>query len=339
MPLRFPERTGSGQSDRFSVASHTIAFGLEGDDQFDVVFNNGFAVGAGGPGNDTYIARNNSALTIFDTGGEDTFVANGIGLNRTSSFAATLDNGRHLVAWDNVSGQTVYVLDWEKSGNEIERIELADTTLSFNQLQSMLTTLPGFQGDMTFREFAAENPSNDAISEAIDFYEGREQELLGNSDTGGAIPDIQGRVFVEEGGAVTASERLEVFGRSGGNEAVSIAQGVRGVELDANMERIDLPSALDEYAFEVTNLGLQAFTDDTPVVTMPSANQDIQVRFADGSATLRQTGATTFEIVGDGLGETIDGDRSTPNLLLGGDTSAAVSAVGTSADTNALDVA
>lgn len=161
------------------------------------------------------------------------------------------------------------------------------------------------------------------------------------NDVPSDLPAIAGDLFVRANQTVSVANRLEVFGRSGGNEAIEIAQAVRGVELDANLERIDLSNALADYTFQVTDLGLQAFANDgMPVITMPSANQAVEIRFQDGSASLTQTGASTFDVVGIGAGDTIDGNRRTPDLSLDEGTSAtALSTVAPSADVAALEAA
>lgn len=334
MPLRFIERVGGAGPDSFTVANPGIAFGLRGDDRFDVARQADLSMAMGGPGNDTYTARDNGALTVFDTGGDDTIEASGIGLTRASSFAATLQDGQHVVAADNQSGQVVYLMNWREPAFEIETIELADTTLSIGEAQTVLPTLPGFRGDMDWQDFEGTALTNDAVNEALQFYENREQELLGT--TGGDTPDggmtaVQGRTFISEGGSVTVSERVEVFGRAGGDEAVSIERGVRGAELDANIEQIEVPQSLDAYTFQVTVDGLEVTTNGNAVFTAPSVNQDVTLSFADGDATLSQTGAAQFELTGPRGAAPIGDTPTSPDLDL-----EAVNALGLSPHDDAI---
>jgi hypothetical protein len=154
------------------------------------------------------------------------------------------------------------------------------------------------------------NPTASEVDNAIQRNLTREQELLsaddepedGNGtdrrDDAGIPeqPDIQGSLFIQEDGTVNVSNPLEIFGRSGGEETVLIEPDVGNVELDANVERVDLPSSFASYSFEVTDAGLRIAVNGDKVFSLPSANQEMELRFADGSATLRQTGAATFEL-------------------------------------------
>jgi hypothetical protein len=103
-------------------------------------------------------------------------------------------------------------------------------------------------------------------------------------------------LFIREDGAVNVSNPLEIFGRSGGEETVLIEPDVGNVALDANVERVDLASPFANYSFEVTDAGVRIAVNGGKVFSLPSANQEMVLRFADGSATLRQTAAATFEL-------------------------------------------
>jgi VWFA-related protein len=90
-----------------------------------------------------------------------------------------------------------------------------------------------------------------------------------------------------------------LFGNSG-NVTVKIASGVTGVKTDANFQRIEVGGYLADYKFVViagTGIQLQN-TNGTAVLTIPSLNQDATLAFADGSASLVQTGSAAFALGG-----------------------------------------
>jgi len=147
------------------------------------------------------------------------------------------------------------------------------------------------------------------------------------ADAGDPAP--AGRVFLAEGGGFTLANPAEVFGRSGGAEALTLTAGAHGVELDANLERLDLPHALDSLRFGVDAGGLTITGEPGKLVTLPSLNQPMELRLAEGSASLEQTGAQTFTLTGGDDGTaTIDGAPETPDIALGDDTADTVTLTG-----------
>lgn len=110
------------------------------------------------------------------------------------------------------------------------------------------------------------------------------------------------RVFLGSGDSFTAaSNNLSITGASGaGSETVLINTGITGTTLDANVERVDVAGNLSDYKFVfISGTGFQIQTTAGTVVgTIPSLNQNTTVAFADGSATLSQTGASTFTLGG-----------------------------------------
>ena len=97
-----------------------------------------------------------------------------------------------------------------------------------------------------------------------------------------------------------SNNNVWVYGATGGNEAVEISSNVLGVQLDANIERINLAGNLSTYKFVfVAGTGTQIQTSTGSVVaTIPSLNQTTTVAFADGSAALQQTGSSAFTLGG-----------------------------------------
>ncbi len=105
-------------------------------------------------------------------------------------------------------------------------------------------------------------------------------------------------VFLHAGATMHLAEAVQVYGRSGGPEAVVLHPETRGVVADANLERLDIDRHLDAIAFDVTADGFVIEADDAPMVTFPSLNQGLELRLAGGNATLSQTGAQRFELAG-----------------------------------------
>jgi hypothetical protein len=85
-----------------------------------------------------------------------------------------------------------------------------------------------------------------------------------------------------------------------GNVTIKIASGVTGVRTDANIGRIELPGNLADYKFIViAGTGILVLdAHGSIVVIIPSLNQDTTLAFADGSASLVQTGGAAFALGG-----------------------------------------
>jgi len=144
----FAERVGSTGNDTFRLGSHQIFYGLDGADTMSAYSGSGYTFMVGGKGNDTYIAANNTAITIFDSGGQDTVVATGLGINYSSTYVGTIE-GKHLIAADVVSGQQIVVANWLVPENRIETIKLGTGTYTFTDLANYIPTAPNFLGDLS----------------------------------------------------------------------------------------------------------------------------------------------------------------------------------------------
>jgi hypothetical protein len=81
---------------------------------------------------------------------------------------------------------------------------------------------------------------------------------------------------------------------------VVLAEGAREVTANAELETVALPTALGALTFGVGAQGLAIADATGPLLTLPSLNGDLSLAFADGTATLRQTGAETYELTGAG---------------------------------------
>lgn len=103
-------------------------------------------------------------------------------------------------------------------------------------------------------------------------------------------------VFLAANATFTAADNgLKIVGKNAGNEVLRIANGVTGVETDANIERVELAGAIADYKFAIlADKGLVITNAAGGVIaTIPSLNQNATVAFSDGSAALVQTGKTT----------------------------------------------
>ncbi len=147
-------------------------------------------------------------------------------------------------------------------------------------------------------------------------------DAAGASDTAtvtAVVAEPPPNVFLSQDGGLRVLERVDAFGRTGGNERLYLGSDVTGASLDANIERLDIDRALGDLTFEVTGSGLAISAGETRVAEIPSLNQPLNVRFADGDATLAQTGATEFTLSGRVTGTTTIGPESTGgNVELGG---------------------
>lgn len=171
----------------------------------------------------------------------------------------------------------------------------------------------------------------DGTAQILDANGGGADVMLGDAESRSAAAvssDGQrtGTIFLEADGGITVHEPVRVFGRSEGGEHVALADQADGVRLDANVDDLTLPQPLDALTFGVGATGLEIADDGArPLVTAPSLNGPMAVQFADGSATLTQTGPATFEIAGATTGAVpIDGAPQPVDLDLGNSAAQAV---------------
>jgi hypothetical protein len=152
------------------------------------------------------------------------------------------------------------------------------------------------------------------------------------------VPGPAASVFMNPGATVTVFEPVRIFGRASDHEAVILAEGASDVAMDANVERLDVPRDIAALDFTVTGDGLEIAAGATVLATLPSLNQPAELRFADGDATLAQTGAQTFVLTGDDGGTaTIDTDGLTGDITLGDADAERVDPVGMAGASEALE--
>jgi hypothetical protein len=124
------------------------------------------------------------------------------------------------------------------------------------------------------------------------------------------------KTFINGNSTLTVSDDdTKVTGASDFFQTVIIARNAKNVETDANIERINLFDKLADYKFvSVPGVGIQIQNADNVVIaTIPSMNQSMTIAFADGSASLVQTGASTFTLGGQNVLTVAELINITPN--------------------------
>jgi hypothetical protein len=165
-PSYLKETLGTSASNNLSGSSadgiYDALYGLAGN---DTLTGAGYAfttVLVGGSGADTYKAESNAGIAILENGNSqgDIIIAKGIGIDNNNSYVLEI-NGRHLLFGDSDSGQLVMIADWQKSENQVEKIELQDTTLDYNYVASNFRNFPNYLGNFTYEQL--ENLSDDSL--------------------------------------------------------------------------------------------------------------------------------------------------------------------------------
>lgn len=95
---------------------------------------------------------------------------------------------------------------------------------------------------------------------------------------------------------LTSNEDDVIRGRQDGSEVILIQDGVAGIETNAEIERADLPVGLNALNFQVSRNGLEISNNSETIITIPSLNQDLDLRLEEGNVTLSQTGAQEFTL-------------------------------------------
>jgi len=112
------------------------------------------------------------------------------------------------------------------------------------------------------------------------------------------IGTTKAKVFMGANDMFTVSDSGATLIGSLGINTAKIVSGVTGVKTDANFSRIELGGNLADYKLGVIpGTGLQIQTAaGVAVDTIVSLNTDVTLAFANGSATLSQTGITAFTL-------------------------------------------
>jgi hypothetical protein len=88
----------------------------------------------------------------------------------------------------------------------------------------------------------------------------------------------------------------DIRGRGGGDEALVFFPQVIDIEVNAEIETFNFPYDFSELVFETTENGLEVIRGDETIVTIPSLNQSLDLRVADGNIIISQTGAQEFTL-------------------------------------------
>jgi hypothetical protein len=171
---------GLGDDALTSTANVALLFGGGGNDTLTAGIATDGAWLVGGSGGDTYVVGSGDAAIIADAGSSagDTLFATSLGFNDPNTFALTIDN-RHLMVFNQATGTTIFVIDWQSAANQIETVHLSDGTYSYAFIAANLLSSPGYLGNFTW-----ESATGNSITTA-DFNTGIAQmQTIAGDDQG-----------------------------------------------------------------------------------------------------------------------------------------------------------
>lgn len=156
--LYFPEVLGTAADDSLYAVSGSVTYSGPGNDWLFGASGFGSQRMVGGKGNDTYVAAANGAITVLDRGSStgDSLIASAITLGSSTARAQIIDN-RHLMLWDTVSKEYVYLNDWLAPENRIE-------DFYFNNFQQVLDFDHFYQRVMAMRPLPLSWSASGAIT-------------------------------------------------------------------------------------------------------------------------------------------------------------------------------
>ena len=110
----------------------------------------------GGSGSDTYLSRNNVQTFVLENGNSssDTLVTESITLSDPNSVFFEFDN-RHLVMQNNLTGESLLLIDWQNPENRIENFTSmtnAESVISYEDLVSNLTSNGNYFGNISIEQ-------------------------------------------------------------------------------------------------------------------------------------------------------------------------------------------
>jgi len=107
------------------------------------------------------------------------------------------------------------------------------------------------------------------------------------------------KIFLDPNDDIPVGFDADIVGSSG-SETVSNL-GAFNLEIDANVERLELPQAASAYEFTINGTQIVISLGGAPVATFASLNQTTTIAFADGSAPLVLSGLDTATLGGASL--------------------------------------
>ncbi|MEO0624995.1 MAG: DUF4214 domain-containing protein [Pseudomonadota bacterium] len=168
-------RGTSGQDALVGTAEREVFFGEAGPDRLTNTTFEGESYLVGGTGNDIYQVSPDSFTIVHEIGNDpDDEYIDSVVIGAGDPVVAIVDD-RHLLFNYPQSGTAVFLIDWEEPENQIETFRLYDGVglvgISFDELQSQVSTLPGFIGNVTLESLGLVEDLEDGIElliEAVD---------------------------------------------------------------------------------------------------------------------------------------------------------------------------
>ncbi|MFA7668253.1 MAG: hypothetical protein WCX93_02785 [Burkholderiaceae bacterium] len=144
--INYNERVGTHAADSIWAINGDIVYAGPGDDEvFLSPFNHAYLIG--GSGNDTYWLGIASYAVILDSSGHDTLVAP-FHIDPLSTFAVTIDGGRHLLLGD-ISSETLILVE-EIRNHPIETFSFNGFTTSQHGMEYVIRENGMHMGDVSY---------------------------------------------------------------------------------------------------------------------------------------------------------------------------------------------
>jgi Ca2+-binding RTX toxin-like protein len=258
--------------------------------------------------NRTFTLADNDINVIGGTGGNETVrIHPGVSNTILNANVERLELSNPLSAYKFISISGVGVEIWHNSSKIVTLPSLnQDTKVAFSNGTAVLkqTGASDFQlGNALISSGIATTPSNVVIDNAD--LPGSKSASIGSGNTKTLLSN---RIFT------LADNDVNVIGGTAGNEVVRIQSGVINTTLNANIERLELSNSLSAYKFISTSgVGVEIWDVSSKIVTIPSLNQDTKIAFSNGTAILKQTGASDFQL---GNSPISNGVATTPNNVV-----------------------
>ena len=152
------EVIGTAGNDALSGRDQAVIFGRQGQDALTSDGNlSSDQWFFGGSGSDRYVVRPGTSVFVGEGFGSsgDVLRARGIGFEQPYTVFAEVE-GRHLLILDFESLTNVMILDWLRPERAIERLELADGSLTLSA--AAIRSLDNYAGNFPLEEIFAGAP-------------------------------------------------------------------------------------------------------------------------------------------------------------------------------------